>query len=379
MSNRVQRSFAGGEVAPELHARADLARFAIGLRACRNMVVMRAGGATKRPGTKVVDVSGTTDHYVLHTFGPGTPWVFSDAFAVSNAGNGQYRALLVGGGGSGGSVDGSGVAGGGGGAGGVLDKTNLTGLPALTVGSHAIVIGAGGPTNDADHTIGLGSVSGNQGDDTTAFGLTAFGGGKGNANDASAGGPTSNGGSGGGQRGNQEDPHVPPNGVTLALITGGTGTVGQGHDGGDAARDPTATGGENWGGGGGGAGAPGHSGIKNGGTNVTGGPPNPIPGGGDGKGGDGIQSDITGTATYYGGGGGAGNIQGFGGANGGLGGGGNGGPVHSGTDGLGGGGGGGNAAGNNNAGRGGHGQVIVRYLASSGIIATGGTITTIPI
>jgi hypothetical protein len=65
VSSVIQRSFAGGEIAPALHARADLARYAIGLKTCRNMVVMRAGGATKRPGTQFVMITGTTAPFTL--------------------------------------------------------------------------------------------------------------------------------------------------------------------------------------------------------------------------------------------------------------------------------------------------------------------------
>jgi hypothetical protein len=61
MSNSPQRSFAAGELAPALQARADLTRYAIGLRTCRNMMVLRAGGAKKRPGTEVVVDIGTDE------------------------------------------------------------------------------------------------------------------------------------------------------------------------------------------------------------------------------------------------------------------------------------------------------------------------------
>ena len=360
MPNKIQRSFAGGEVAPELQARTDLSRFAIGLRTLRNMFVLRAGGATKRTGTQFVDITGSTDQWVIHTFGPGTPWVFSDAFNVTTLGTGKIRVLVVGGGGSGGSVDGTGVAGGGAGGGGVID-TNLT---LLATGSYVIGIGQGGIRNHADHTIGVGSASGNRGQDSTAFGLTALGGGKGDSNDGSAGGPSSNGGSGGGGVSTQQDFGVPPVGTTITSRGHGTGTVGQGNDGGTGWADPSPTGGTNFGGGGGGAGGAGEDGR--------------LAGANKGKGGPGVASDISGTPTYYGGGGGGGAMSGGGGAAGGLGGGGQGGPQHDGTDGQGGGGGGGSATTFNDAGRGGHGVVIVRYLASSGLVATGGTITTIP-
>lgn len=48
------RSFAGGELSPTLAARADLAKYTIGLRRCRNFVVHRHGGASNRSGTRFV-------------------------------------------------------------------------------------------------------------------------------------------------------------------------------------------------------------------------------------------------------------------------------------------------------------------------------------
>ncbi len=54
MTNARQLSFAGGEVTPSLYARVDQVKHATGLRTCRNMMVMRHGGATNRPGTGFV-------------------------------------------------------------------------------------------------------------------------------------------------------------------------------------------------------------------------------------------------------------------------------------------------------------------------------------
>lgn len=50
----MQRSFAGGEVAPALYGRADQTKFQTGLRACRNFFVQRFGGVANRPGTAFV-------------------------------------------------------------------------------------------------------------------------------------------------------------------------------------------------------------------------------------------------------------------------------------------------------------------------------------
>lgn len=51
MSTLNQRAFSGGEVTPSLYARVDLAKYLTGLRTCRNLVVMKHGGAQNRAGT----------------------------------------------------------------------------------------------------------------------------------------------------------------------------------------------------------------------------------------------------------------------------------------------------------------------------------------
>lgn len=54
MSTLVQRSFSGGELAPALYARVDTTKYASGLRTCKNMLVMRHGGAQNRSGTEFI-------------------------------------------------------------------------------------------------------------------------------------------------------------------------------------------------------------------------------------------------------------------------------------------------------------------------------------
>lgn len=54
MSSVKYISFSGGELAPSLWARTDLVKYATGLRACRNFIVMRHGGVANRPGTSFV-------------------------------------------------------------------------------------------------------------------------------------------------------------------------------------------------------------------------------------------------------------------------------------------------------------------------------------
>lgn len=261
-------------------------------------------------------------------------WNGSIWLPITGATQGVY--LVIGGGGGGGtSVFASGA---GGGAGGVLTGTFYANVST----SYSVVVGSGG-------------AAGVSGVNSSAFGVTAIGGGYGggNVNPPSGDFSGGSGGSGGG-------------GATTT--NQGAGTTGQGFSGGAGRTDPF------YGGGGGGAGAVGSS--QNGGI--------------------GIQSSITGTATYYAGGGGGGGSNESGGQSGQLPGpggsggggyGGYGGPDGSGsvstngvagTAGLGGGGGGGARVGqygSTSGGAGGSGVVIAAY-ASSYQRATGGTVTT---
>lgn len=50
----IQRTFAGGELAPALHARADIIKYVTGLRTLRNFIVLRSGGVANRAGTRLV-------------------------------------------------------------------------------------------------------------------------------------------------------------------------------------------------------------------------------------------------------------------------------------------------------------------------------------
>lgn len=60
----VQRSMAGGEVAPAVYGRADQVKYQTGLRTCRNFSVRRHGGAENRTGSELVAEVG--DSAVLH-------------------------------------------------------------------------------------------------------------------------------------------------------------------------------------------------------------------------------------------------------------------------------------------------------------------------
>ena len=255
--------------------------------------------------------------------------------------------LIVAGGGGGGYRHASG-----GGAGGLLSGSfqgSANKTYSVTVGAG----GAGGSNSTKNGSNGSNSQLSGDGLQT----LTAIGGGGGTSYDAQGvgGGQGTgiNGGSGGGasyRNGKNSN--------------GGTATTGQGNNGGNI----ISSSGQYNHAGGGGAGAPGGNGTST----------------RRGDGGDGIQSSITGTATYYAGGGGGGThnpAPSSGGGAGGQGGGGAGGtagqnsPGVSGTANTGGGGGGASTSsgGNSSGGAGGSGIVILRYLGTP--IASGGTIT----
>jgi hypothetical protein len=188
-----------------------------------------------------VTISGI---YRIHAF------TSSGTFAKNTSSSLDVEYLLVGGGGAGGDDIGAG-----GGAGGVL-----SGSLTLSSQSNVIVVGGGGAA-----TLGFeASGQGIDGNNSTAFGLTAFkggaGGGEGSSNANGGSGTYGSGGGGGYSAG-----------------SGGSGTSGQGNSGGNGASGNA--------GGGGGAGGSGSA-------------------GGPGHGGPGILNSILGTSYYWGGGGG---------------------------------------------------------------------------
>ena len=309
---------------------------------------------TYHAGRRIQGTSTSTDEYKVHSFtGDGT-------FEIT-AGSGSVDYLMVAGGGGGGGSKTGNSGGGGGGAGGMLQNT-----ASLSSNTYSITVGQGGTGGIGGYGTGNGGCTGDDGTDSTFNSLTAIGGG-GGAGGSGQGGTCAHargndGGSGGGegtygQYGTTSSPYY------------GTGTSGQGNNGG--AHVPYGTGG------GGGAGS-----VGGDGSSTT-----------SGSGGNGLSSSITGTATFYaGGGGGAGyntnggtggsSIGGDGGANGGTStayGGGNG-VTNTGS-------GGGGASictgwacsGGAVGGSGSDGIVIVRYVNDGSITATGGTITTIDV
>jgi hypothetical protein len=282
--------------------------------ACGNTPILASGG------DNIFDVDINNIQYRVHVFET------SGDFEVIYSGGakaGEIEYLIIAGGGSGG-IAGAQGGGGGGGAGGVIE-----GSTSVIEQVYTISVGEGGESVSGDHTPG------NNGQNSTAFGNTAIGGGRGGSGNGSCCendlGFADAGGSGGGA------------GTTSGneYGSGEPGEDGQGNAGADA-NTPN-------GGGGGGAGA-------NGGTSPD------ISTAANG--GDGISLAITGTPTFYAGGGaGSGPTSGTNAINppigdGGSGGGGGNNAV-DGVDGKGGGG----AAGLTNAasGKGGDGVVIIRY------------------
>lgn len=271
--------------------------------------------------TDVVASGGTVSYvqigakyYAVHTF------LASGDFVVTAPGHGQAEVLLVGGGG------GASTAGGGGG--GVLIET-----VSLAAQTYPVVVGAGGVGVRGDATPR--PVPGNNGEDSTAFGLTALGGGGGAGTDHGG----VDGGSGGGA-GASSKPSNPSTGG--AGLQPGSASGGFGNKGGDVLQfsSPYPAAG---GGGGGAAGGDADGGVG-------------------GAGGDGYATDFRGATEHFGGGGGGGFWTGGSGGAGGLGGGGSGVSTTDGAANTGGGGGGGRQ--NAKGGDGGSGIVAIRYEIS---------------
>lgn len=296
-------------------------------------ITLPVGTAANRPTINTTSTSFTT----VGT----TSW-------TAPAGVTLIEVLVVGGGGGGGFQ-----VGGGGGGGGVIYNSAY---PVTPGNSYTVTIGAGG-TGAANS-----STAGTNGNPSRFDQLVALGGGRGanHSTGATAGGLGASGSSGGGGSGND---------VSVSAL-GGAGTTGQGFAGGKG-RGPNGpnsgafwAGGDSWaGGGGGGAGGAGADST----VNAQG-----------GRGGDGLQFNISGTPTYYGGGGGGCNsVTGNPRTIGGLGGGGNGrGNSDDASDKNGtantGGGGGGVRDTSGSAGNGGSGIVIVRYsLTATSTVAIG--------
>ena len=291
----------------------------------------QASAQAKATGGSSIYTDGSYWYHIFNSSGTFTPTV-----SLSNV---DY--LVVAGGGAGGHWQNSG---GGGGAGGLRCTLNATGgggalesKLSLSSTSYTVVVGAGGATK------GIYQTPGSQGSNSSISGtgistILSTGGGGGGSGFNNNNGAATTGGSGGG--GWAIDGNMYSN-------VGAAGTANQGFAGGDG----VISGSYGFAGGGGGAGEVGNT-------------------DGQGQGGDGVATSISGSSVTYAGGGGGGKDDRAGGTpgDGGDGGGGRGGggsgnrSATSGTANLGGGGGGGGASGTT-VGLGGSGIVIIRYSA----------------
>jgi hypothetical protein len=302
---------------------------------------INTGTCTVTAGTATVNTAGSLalaqwEGGALYFTSASTAIFFRGGPAPVNPVAVEY--LIVAGGGGGGNTDGSTFAGGGAGAGGyrcAVDgeksggNTNPEGAMLVTSGvTYTVTVGGGGASNSPGTDS---SIVG------TGVSITATGGGRGKGTNSSAAG-----GSGGG--GN------------LLSTPGGAGTTAQGSNGGSSNSTTQE-------GGGGGA-------LEAGNTD------------GQGEGGDGLASSISGSSVTRGGGGGGASIAGNPPGSGGLGGGGAGSLLGTATPGTINTGGGGGGVRNNVAtggASGGSGVVIIRQLktAKKPTTLTVGTETTV--
>ena len=69
--NLIQNSFNSGELDPKLKGRSDIKEYGTGCETLENMLIMPAGGVTRRPGTQYIDSieeGGTFEDAVLFPF-----------------------------------------------------------------------------------------------------------------------------------------------------------------------------------------------------------------------------------------------------------------------------------------------------------------------
>jgi len=207
----------------------------------------------------LITTSGGNDvfihnNYKIHVFTGGGNFILDGP-------PGRIDVLMIAGGGGGGT-DNAGA----GGAGGLIFKPDIE----IDPGNYVISIGTGGTGATTE------SIDATAGGDSTAFGLTAKGGGYGN--NGGAAGTSNSGGSGGGGDGERD---TSGGAGTQSSQSGDSGTYGHGNSGGNGG----GAGGNGGGGGGGGAGTSGSNGDSAA-TDVG------------GVGGDGLYEVTIGSTTY---------------------------------------------------------------------------------
>lgn len=83
----IQRSFAGGELAPALHARADQVRYVTGARTIKNAFVRKEGGVSNRAGLRYVATVKDSEEAILLRYEHPTP----GSSVLIEMGDGYFR------------------------------------------------------------------------------------------------------------------------------------------------------------------------------------------------------------------------------------------------------------------------------------------------
>ena len=78
----IQPTFAGGEFAPSLRSRTDLARYPTGLAKARNCIIHPHGGCFNRPGTHVAEtkIGKSSKLFASSTHRPSVHLGFGDGY-----------------------------------------------------------------------------------------------------------------------------------------------------------------------------------------------------------------------------------------------------------------------------------------------------------
>lgn len=98
MTTVPQPSLSGGELAPSLHGRVDLALYQSSLKTCRNFIPQAYGGARNRAGSRFVAYTksaGTTPRLVAFTFSATQSYLLEFTGGIGGA-NGTMRIYTQG-------------------------------------------------------------------------------------------------------------------------------------------------------------------------------------------------------------------------------------------------------------------------------------------
>ena len=224
-------------------------------------------GSTGKNATNSLNSTGgtkiTSGSDVYHVF------LYDGTFSLEGRQISASKVLIVSGGGSGGN----GQSGGGGGGSAVYSSSY-----SIQTGNYPIVVGGGGATSDPSPSY---ADNGNRGGNSSAFGVTALGGGAGSKNNYAYDGQPgpeqvelSGGNSGGGGGGFLFGPSVPMSGAVTPQPVPGSFTLYGGNSGAPAANTGDGSGG---GGAGAGGASPGPGPTRPSSTASPGGPGAPFP------------------------------------------------------------------------------------------------------